>query len=73
VQEASPDATPTRPCWITATSLQHGLPLVTRDRHFEQIDGLIVGSSLAAIGRRTISSPIGSTRSSGAANGASMA
>jgi predicted nucleic acid-binding protein len=39
---------PTNDLWIAAASLQHGLALVTRDRHFAQIDGLIVGSSLAA-------------------------
>lgn len=25
--------------WIAALGLQHGLPVVTRDRHFEEVDG----------------------------------
>lgn len=33
---------------IAAGSLQHGLALVTRDRHFARIDGLITGADLAA-------------------------
>jgi predicted nucleic acid-binding protein len=37
---------PTNDLWIAACSLQNGLALVTRDRHFEQIDGLIAGARL---------------------------
>jgi predicted nucleic acid-binding protein len=37
---------PTNDLWIAATSLQNGLALVTRDRHFAQIDGLIAGARL---------------------------
>lgn len=39
---------PTNDLWIAASSLQHGLALVTRDRHFASIDGLIAGAELAA-------------------------
>lgn len=38
---------PTNDLWIAATCLQNGLALVTRDRHFNEIDGLIVGARLA--------------------------
>ena len=31
---------PENDVWIAACALQHGLILVTRDRHFDQIDGL---------------------------------
>jgi tRNA(fMet)-specific endonuclease VapC len=37
----------TNDLWIAATCLQNGLALVTRDRHFDQIDGLIAGARLA--------------------------
>jgi predicted nucleic acid-binding protein len=37
---------PTNDLWIAACSLQNGLALVTCDRHFEQIDGLIAGARL---------------------------
>lgn len=33
---------PTNDIWIAANCLRHGLPLLTFDRHFEQIDGLMV-------------------------------
>jgi tRNA(fMet)-specific endonuclease VapC len=33
---------PENDLWIAATSLQHGLILVTEDRHFEHVDGLQV-------------------------------
>lgn len=37
---------PTNDLWIAATSLQNGLALATRDRRFDQIDGLIAGARL---------------------------
>lgn len=33
---------PTNDIWIGAVALQHGLPLYTRDQHFQQIDGLLL-------------------------------
>lgn len=33
---------PTNDIWITAVALQHGLAILTRDKHFSNIDGLIV-------------------------------
>ena len=33
---------PDNDLWIAALGLQHGLPVVTRDRHFEEVDGLTV-------------------------------
>lgn len=33
---------PENDIWIAATALQHGLPLVTRDTHFNYVNGLIV-------------------------------
>ncbi|MCC7209687.1 MAG: type II toxin-antitoxin system VapC family toxin [Anaerolineae bacterium] len=35
---------PENDLWIAAQALQHGLVLVTRDSHFEHIDGLAVQS-----------------------------
>lgn len=31
---------PTNDIWIAATAFQHGLKLLTRDRHFQQVPGL---------------------------------
>ena len=33
---------PTNDVWISALAIQHGLPLYTRDRHFDLVDGLAV-------------------------------
>ena len=33
---------PENDIWIAATALEHGLALATRDKHFEEIDGLEV-------------------------------
>ncbi len=33
---------PTNDIWIAATSLRHGLALCSVDRHFEEIDGLML-------------------------------
>jgi len=35
---------PENDIWIAATSIQYGLALVTRDKHFNEIDGLVVES-----------------------------
>lgn len=35
---------PENDIWIAATALQHGLTLVTRDRHFQEIDGLALAT-----------------------------
>jgi tRNA(fMet)-specific endonuclease VapC len=31
---------PVADIWIAATAINHGLPLLTRDEHFQQVDGL---------------------------------
>jgi tRNA(fMet)-specific endonuclease VapC len=33
---------PTNDVWIASVAFQHGFPLFTKDRHFEQISGLIL-------------------------------
>jgi len=33
---------PENDIWIAAVALQHGLPLATRDDHFNEVDGLRV-------------------------------
>jgi tRNA(fMet)-specific endonuclease VapC len=33
---------PENDTWIAASALQHGLPLATRDDHFERVPGLVV-------------------------------
>jgi len=33
---------PTNDIWIAALALQHGLPLLTRDAHFREVEGLNV-------------------------------
>ena len=33
---------PTNDIWIAAVAFQYGIPLFTKDRHFEQIPGLIL-------------------------------
>lgn len=38
---------PVNDLWLAATALQHGLTLVTLDRHFEAIDGLATASEPA--------------------------
>ncbi|MDZ7659450.1 type II toxin-antitoxin system VapC family toxin [Fodinibius sp.] len=35
---------PTNDLWIAATALQHGLAVFTYDKHFLEVDGLLVGS-----------------------------
>jgi tRNA(fMet)-specific endonuclease VapC len=35
---------PENDIWIAATSIQHGFNLVTRDKHFDQIDSLITAT-----------------------------
>jgi len=35
---------PENDIWIAATALQHGLTLVTRDAHFNQVDQLLVAT-----------------------------
>lgn len=35
---------PTNDLWIAATALEHGYAIFTHDRHFKEIDGLLVGS-----------------------------
>ena len=35
---------PENDIWIAATAMQHGLTLVTRDRHFQEIDGLALAT-----------------------------
>lgn len=39
---------PTNDLWIAASALEHGAALLTFDAHFDAIDGLRSGSSLAA-------------------------
>ncbi len=36
---------PTNDIWIAATSLRHGLALATSDKHFKEIDGLMLINS----------------------------
>ena len=33
--------TPTNDIWIAAQTMEHGVELITTDRHFEKIDGLV--------------------------------
>jgi tRNA(fMet)-specific endonuclease VapC len=33
---------PTNDMWIAALAIQHGLPLMTQDRHFDHVDGLAI-------------------------------
>lgn len=33
---------PTNDLWIAATALQHGLPLLTKDKHFSKVEGLLL-------------------------------
>ena len=33
---------PENDIWIAATALQHGLPLYTNDRHFNEVEGLVL-------------------------------
>ena len=35
---------PTNDLWIAATALEHGHAIFTYDRHFKEIDGLLVGN-----------------------------
>jgi len=35
---------PTNDLWIAATALEHGYAIFTYDRHFKEIDGLLIGS-----------------------------
>lgn len=37
---------PVNDLWIAATALQHGFAVFTYDRHFREIDGLVVGRLL---------------------------
>jgi predicted nucleic acid-binding protein len=34
---------PTNDLWIAAAAMEHGLALVSRDRHFGEVEGLRVG------------------------------
>ena len=38
---------PTNDIWIAATALQHGLAVFTYDAHFQNVNGLIIGSRLS--------------------------
>ena len=38
---------PTNDLWIAATALQHGTVVYTYDKHFFEVDGLIVGQQLS--------------------------
>lgn len=38
---------PTNDLWIAATALEHGLMLCTYDKHFAQIDGLLMCKNIA--------------------------
>lgn len=42
---------PTNDMWIAATALQHGAALFSVDAHFDQIDGVVVGSTLVDLMR----------------------
>jgi Predicted nucleic acid-binding protein, contains PIN domain len=33
---------PTNDAWIAALPVQHGLPVMTQDRHFDHVEGLTV-------------------------------
>ena len=33
---------PENDIWIAAIALRHGLPILTRDQHFNEVDGLAV-------------------------------
>ena len=35
---------PTNDLWLAATALQHGLAVYSYDRHFQDVDGLLLGS-----------------------------
>jgi predicted nucleic acid-binding protein len=37
---------PTNDLWIAAVAMQHGQRLLTLDRHFEAVDGLLTGQAL---------------------------
>ncbi len=38
---------PVNDLWIAATALQHGFAVFTYDQHFREVEGLIVGRSMA--------------------------
>jgi tRNA(fMet)-specific endonuclease VapC len=38
---------PVNDLWIAATALQHGFAVYTYDQHFREVEGLIVGCSVA--------------------------
>ena len=38
---------PVNDLWIAATALQHGFAVFTYDQHFREVEGLIVGCSMA--------------------------
>jgi tRNA(fMet)-specific endonuclease VapC len=40
---------PTNDMWIAAQALEHGCLVCSLDRHFSNIDGLIVGSTMATL------------------------
>ena len=40
---------PSNDLWIAATALQHGMALFSRDKHFTEIDGLLVVDSVSAL------------------------
>ena len=40
---------PTNDLWIAAQTMEHGCVLCTYDKHFEAIEGLLIGSSCAEL------------------------
>lgn len=40
---------PTNDMWIAAQALEHGCVVCTYDKHFQEIDGLLVGNSIAIL------------------------
>ncbi|MEM1168889.1 MAG: type II toxin-antitoxin system VapC family toxin [Cyanobacteria bacterium P01_H01_bin.35] len=38
---------PTNDIWIAATALQHNLGLFSYDKHFQAVDGLVIGTCLS--------------------------
>ncbi len=38
---------PTNDLWIAALAMEHGSPLCTFDKHFDNIDGLLIGNTVA--------------------------
>jgi tRNA(fMet)-specific endonuclease VapC len=40
---------PANDMWIAASAREHGLMVLTRDSHFRQVEGLLVGSSIGQL------------------------